>query len=100
MRRYRNIWHRAVADVAPGAEGELELSSAEEREYLDWGRLEILPAEYEVIGPKRVNDCNPGETFAAAFTIGQEAHLLASGHLTRVESKPKRLPKPDSDRGN
>lgn len=87
MRSYKNIWHRQVEGLAPGKTGTLELTAPEEAEYLAWGRLELQPIEYEVVGPKRVCDTDPAGKFTAALTIGQEAHLVASGHIAPAEAK-------------
>lgn len=37
---------------------------------------------YEVIGPRRVLDHGPGDTFQADLTVAQIATLTGAGHLT------------------
>ena len=89
MNRYKIIGKRAVEDLRPGEEGDLELSAEQERGHLAAKRIEIVPREYEVVGPRTVLGAEPGEKFTAALEVGQEAALVESGHIGRVESKPK-----------
>ena len=87
---YRNVFHRPVEDIAPGDEGELDLSVEQEAEYLRQGRLEIMPRPYRVSGPRRVADTDPGEVFLAAYRIEQEALLIDSGHIERAPRTAER----------
>ena len=97
MNRYRNTFHRPVEGLEPGAEGELELTPQEETDYVARGFLEILPAEYEVVGPRAVFGHKPGAKFSMSLTAGQEFLLTQPGHIERVEIKPAR--KPLADKG-
>ncbi len=96
MNRYRNIFHRPVEDLEPGAEGELDLSAEREWELVQAARLEILPCEYEVIGMSSVFEHAPGAKFVAALPRGQEELLVAGGHIERVGEKPARKSQPRS----
>ena len=84
IRRYKNVWHRPVQGIEPGEEGELEVTAQEEADYLSRGRLEIVPVEYEVVGPHRVAGEEPGSKFYAAYPIANEQVLVDAGHLERV----------------
>lgn len=39
------------------------------------------PVEYEVVGPRRVHETEPGGTFTALLTAEQEAALIEGGHI-------------------
>lgn len=90
MRRYKIVGKRPVEDLRPGEEGELDLTAEQERGHLAAKRIEIVPCEYEVVGPRTVMGAAPGEKFTAAFEIGQEQALVESGHVERVEPKKKK----------
>jgi hypothetical protein len=99
-RAYKNVWHRPVEGLAPGESGDLELSAEDEAQYLGWGRLEIVPVEYEVTGPRRVSGCEPGEKFSAAFPQHTEAMLIAAGHIEPAKAaKPKAAKSKPADKG-
>lgn len=89
MRRYRNLFHRAVEGIDPGKEGSLELTAGEEDEYLRLGRLEIVPQEYEVVGVHAVFGAAPGSNVTVGIPLGQEQILISAGHLTAVSRKRK-----------
>lgn len=89
MRRYRNISERSVEDIEPGEEGELELTAEQESDYVRQGRLEIVPADYEVVGPRNIFGNAPGAKFSMSLTAGQEFDLVAGGHIERVQVKPR-----------
>ena len=89
MRRYRNTFHRPVEGLEPGEEGKLDLSQQAEHDYVARGFLEILPAEYEVVGPKAVFGHKPSAKFSMSLTCGQEFLLTQAGHIERVEVKPR-----------
>jgi hypothetical protein len=89
-RRYLNVWHRPVQGIEPGKEGELELTAQEEADYLGRGRLEVVPVEYEVVGPRRVSGCAPGEKFKAGLPMATELVLVESGHIERVQPKGRK----------
>lgn len=104
---YRNVFHRAVLDIEPGKQGELELTAAEESEYLRQGKLEIVPRPYKVVGPHVVYEAAPGDVFLAALQVEQEQHLVAAGHIERAPRTEKRqkeaakaLKESDADKGN
>lgn len=97
MRRYRNISQRSVEDIEPGEEGELELSPEQEADYVRQERLEIIPSEYEVIGPRNVFGNKPGAKFSMSLTAGQEFDLIQAGHIERVAVKPARKAKADKE---
>lgn len=88
MRRYLNVSKRAVLDLEPGAEGELELSPQAELDLINRGYLEPLPVEYEVTSHHKVFGNDPGSKFEMSLTAGQELLLIEGGHLARVEIKP------------
>lgn len=70
--------------------GEFEHSFTAEEE-TDWvgrGLLEIVPCEYEVVGPRTVMGTPTGGTFTAALPLAQESFLVAGGHIERVQAKP------------
>lgn len=65
-------------------------SPQDEQANLDSGLIEIVPRKYRVVGPSTVHDTAPGGEFDAAFTMTEEAALLAGGHIARVtEPKPE-----------
>jgi hypothetical protein len=68
-------------------------SEAEENTAIDTGLLEIMPRKYKVIGTSRVFETAPGDEFEMGLRMGQEAALVAGGHIERVETK-KATPKP------
>lgn len=93
-RRYRVLLpltvHTEDGSYAQGEEFEKEFAEEEEAENLRSGLLELLPLKYKVIGESRVHDTNPGDEFEAAIGMGQEALLIAGGHIEPVEPpKPK-----------
>jgi hypothetical protein len=93
-RRYRVMLpllvHTEDGSYAQGEEFEKEFTEDEETENLKSGLLELVPLKYKVIGESRVHDTNPGDEFEAAIGIGQEALLIAGGHVELVEPpKPK-----------
>lgn len=87
MRKYLVIGPRAVLDAEPGKELEVELTTEEEADYLDAGRLKVLPIEYEVIGSCVVFGSKPGSKFRAAIRLHQEAALIEGGHIEVVVTK-------------
>lgn len=95
-RTYKNVWHRPVADIAAGKMGELDLTAQEEAQLLEWGRLEVVPVEYEVVGPRRVAGCEPGERFTAGYPQPIEAMLIQAGHIEPVKKPSKAA----SDKGD
>lgn len=97
MRKYRNTFHRPVEGLEPGDEGELDLAPQAEHDYVARGFLEILPAEYEVVGPKEVFGNKPGAKFSMSLTAGQEFLLTEAGHIERVEIKPARKSRSDKE---
>lgn len=90
MRRYRNISHRPVEGIEPGKEGELELGEAEESDFVRQGRLEIVPSEYQVTGPRNIFGHEPGSKFSMSMSLGQEMLLVEGEHIARVEVKPRK----------
>ena len=93
-RRYRVLLplmvHTGDGSYAQGEEFAKEFTEEEETENLKSGLLELVPLKYKVVGGSRVHDTNPGDEFEAAIGIGQEALLIAGGHIELVEpSKPK-----------
>lgn len=70
-----------------GEEFEKEFDSpADEQANLDSGLLEIVPRDYKIIGGSDVFEHKPGEIFSKALTMGQEASLIAGGHIERVKA--------------
>lgn len=43
--------------------------------------------EYEVIGPRAVHETDPGGTFTALLTPGQESALIEGGHIKLTNPK-------------
>lgn len=89
--------HTEDAAYGQGEDFEKEFSEEDEAENLNSGLLEIVPREYKVIGGSVVHEAPPGETFTAALRIGEEAALVAGGHIERVEAKPARKAKADKE---
>jgi hypothetical protein len=78
-------------DYTQGDEFEKEYTAEEEADLLAFrggGLLEIVPREYKVVGEANVHETEPGGTFTAAMTIGQEKHLVDGGFVERVEPPP------------
>jgi len=96
MRRYKVVLPLEVhlpaeaggGSYKQGEEFEHEFSEEDEAANLQSGLLEVIPCEYKVVGGSQVHGANPGETFTAALPMGQEAMLVAGGHIERVEAKP------------
>ena len=90
MRRYRVLLpllvHTEDGSFAQGEEFEKDFSADDEATNLESGLLALVPCEYKVVGDTRVYDTEPGGTFTAALTIGQEQHLVDAGHVERVEA--------------
>ena len=78
--------HYAEGSAQPGEMFETDFSAETERDHVEAGRLEIVPREYEVIGPFEVFEGKPGSTIYAALLHEQEAALLGV-HLERVDRK-------------
>jgi len=79
-----------------GEEFDKEYTAEEEADLLAFrggGLVEIVPREYKVVGDANVHETPPGETFTAALTIGEEAHLVDGGFIQRIEPEPPK-PKP------
>lgn len=74
---------------------EHEFTADDEATNLQSGLIEIVPRRYKVVGASIVHATEPGGTFSAAFTIGQEAALMEAGHIERVETKASTTPKPE-----
>jgi hypothetical protein len=89
MNRYRVLLpltvHTADAAYSQGDEFDHDFTEDEENANVASGLLEILPQTYEVIGPSRVHDTAPGGRFDRALRVGEEALLVAGGHIRRVE---------------
>jgi hypothetical protein len=71
-------------------------SPAEEEGSVNSGLLEIVPRTYKVVGTTRVHDTDPGGQFDAGLLMGQEAALIAGGHIERVAAK-KTTPKKEKE---
>ena len=70
-----------------GDEFETDFTEDEEAANVASGLLEIMPQKYKVVGGSRVFETAPGDEFSKALTLGQEALLVAGGHIERVASK-------------
>jgi hypothetical protein len=46
------------------------------------------PKTYVVVGPRRVHDTDPGKTFTALLTPGQESALIEGGHIEITKENP------------
>ena len=94
MRRYRVrlplTVHTEDGSYTQGEEFEKDFSEEDEATNLDSGLLEIVPCKYRVIGGSKVFDTKPGGEFEAAMRIGQEATLMAGGHIERIEPPAKK----------
>lgn len=99
MRRYRVLLpltvHTADGSYIQGEEFEKEFTEEEETANLDSGLLELVPCKYRVVGGSTVFDTDPGGTFEDAMRLGQEALLVAGGHIERVRSHAKKDPEPE-----
>ena len=103
MRRYRVLLpltvHTENGSYTQGEEFEKEFSELDEQANLQSGLLEVVASEYEVTGPHKVMDTDPGETFSASFGMVQERSLVAAGHIKPAASKPKSKVKVKADKG-
>jgi len=97
MNRYKVLLPVTLSDengnYTQGDEFDKEYTADEEADLLNFrggGLVEIVPREYKVTGEANVHETEPGDTFTAALTIGEEAHLVDGGFIERVEPvKPK-----------
>lgn len=96
-RPYVNTWKREAYGAAPGDQFDADFDAAEEAYLVRAGRVALVPVEYEVVGPRKVEGCGPGETFTHAFTVAQEASLIDAGHIARVEAAPKKRARKAAD---
>ena len=91
-RRYRVLLplmvHTEDGSYTQGEEFEKTFSAEDEATNLDSGLLELVPAEYRVIGGSNVHGADPGEVFTKALRIGEEGLLIQGGHIERVEPAP------------
>jgi hypothetical protein len=81
----------ADGSYTQGDEFDMDYTASEEADVLAWrggGMVEIVPAKYKVIGPNQVYGTDPGETFEAALTVGQQQHLIDSGNIERAAPTP------------
>jgi hypothetical protein len=89
MRRYRVLLpltvHTEDGSYTQGEEFEKDFTLEDEATNVASGLLAIVPSEYRVISDSTVYDTTHGNTFTRALTIGEEAHLVAAGHIERVE---------------
>jgi hypothetical protein len=89
MRRYRVLLPLAVQPREGGSytqydEFDSDLTEDEETENVRTGLLEIVPVLYRVTGGSVVHGTEPGGEFYAGLPIGNEAQLIAGGHIERV----------------
>jgi hypothetical protein len=93
MNRYRVLLpllvHTEDGSYAQGEEFDKDFTEEDEATNLQSGLIEIVPREYKVIGGSNVHGADPGEVFTAALPMGQEAALVAGGHIERVEKPAK-----------
>jgi hypothetical protein len=85
--------HTPDGSYGQNEEFEHEFTEDEEAANVNNGLLEIVPRRYKVIGGSHVYETPPGEEFEAAMLMGQEAALLAGGHIERVDAAPKKKQK-------
>jgi hypothetical protein len=89
MNRYRVMLplrvHTEGGSYTQGEEFEKDFTADDEATNLASGLLEIVPREYRVISDSTVYETTQGNTFTRPLTIGEEAHLVAAGHIERVE---------------
>lgn len=92
MNRYKVLLpllvHTEDGSYGQFEEFEKDFTSEDEATNLESGLLEIVPRRYRVIGGSRVHGADPGGEFEAALRIGEEAALVAGGHIERVDTKP------------
>jgi hypothetical protein len=72
-------------------------SASEEDTAIDTGLLEIVPRTYKVVGTSRVFETAPGDQFEKGLRMGQEAALIAGGHIERVDTKKTAAPKKEKE---
>ena len=84
MNTYRVTSGAEVVDHKEGAVFDHDFSPEVEADLLAAGRIVIEPRRYKVVGSSSVNETAPGGFFLGAFTRGQEAALLAGGHIERA----------------
>lgn len=92
MNRYRVLLpltvHTEDGAYTQGEEFEKDFTADEEEANVKSGLLEIVPRQYRVIGDSKVYGVakgDPDPTFTAGLPIGNEAQLIAGGHIERVE---------------
>lgn len=85
MRRYVPVsqYAKAVYGDDPFTR-DPEFTVAEERDMVEAGHLEIVPATYRVLSDN-YSAAPQNETYEAALTMEQEAVLVAGGHIERVD---------------
>ena len=78
-----------------GDEFDWEFTPEDEEANINTGLLAVVPRTYRVVGDSDVFETAPGGTFDRGLTQGQEALLVASGHIEPVEPEPEPpAPKP------
>jgi hypothetical protein len=65
-----------------------EFTEEDERVNVESGLLEIVPRCYRVVGGSEVHGVQPGEILTIGLLAGQEALLVAGGHIERVDDPP------------
>jgi hypothetical protein len=88
--------HTEDGSYSQGEEFEKEFSEEDERTNLESGLLAIVPRKYKVISDSVVHDTQPGGEFEAAIPVGQEALLVAVGHIERVDKPVKESKKKEA----
>lgn len=94
MNRYRILLPLTISTAngsyTQGDEFEMDYTPDEEKDVLSWrggGMLEIVPATYKVVGDQRVFETDPGDEFTAALTVGEQQHLIDTGHIERIPAE-------------
>ena len=77
--------HTEDGSYIQGQEFAKDFSEEEEAANLDSGLLELVECRYRVVGGSHVFETAPGDEFTAAMRIGQEALLVAGGHIERID---------------
>jgi hypothetical protein len=80
MRRYRVLLPLSVQPREGGS-----YTQYDEFENVRSGLLEIVPVLYRVTGGSVVHGTEPGGEFYASLPVGNEAQLVAGGHIERVD---------------
>lgn len=98
MNRYKVLLPVLIdGEYGQGDEFEKELTPEDEAANVASGLLAIVPQKYKVVGGSKVFETNPGDVFTRALSLGEEAALVAGGHIERVAAEATKRPQKEKE---